>query len=265
MPAAEILGLVEGLRARFGLERSFKISAGALIDDRYLVSLHRTAFGPEPAARLKAMAIELGMPARRVEAIDAALDGADIVHLGYEGGGADEIFKVYFEYAGRARRAMAAANPEPTLVHLAFKWSRRAGGEGALTRYTWTPCPSFAAIEARLDPLVPEIGAPNARACALALLERVRRDVGAGDIFVMEVEEPGNPRKSVDINVYNAELRLDAIAGLLAEAGRRFDLGAADIGKVIDGRGDRMLGHLSAGIGRGGEEFITIYFGVESH
>jgi hypothetical protein len=28
---------------------------------------------------------------------------------------------------------------------------------------------------------------------------------------------------------------------------------------------DLALGHLSAGIGRDGEEFVTIYYGVEAH
>ncbi len=34
----------------------------------------------------------------------------------------------------------------------------------------------------------------------------------------MEVEEPGNPRRSCDLNVYDAEMRLHQVVDLIQEA-----------------------------------------------
>ncbi len=265
MPVGDLIKLVETLRAPYGLERSVKIAPGALFDDRCLVSVHRSALGQAPADRLAAMARALGIPARFADSLPEALEGADVVHFGHEGGPGLEVRKIYFEYASRARRAMAAASEGPVLVHLAYKWAPERPDGAAVTRYSWTPCRTRAEAEGKLRALMPAREAPRALRCALSLLSRLAGLAESGQLLMMEVEEPGNPRRSCDLNVYDAELRLSHIADLIDAAVTDFAVPRSRGLAAFGSARDSALGHLSAGVGRGGEEFVTIYYGIEAH
>jgi hypothetical protein len=264
MPADDLIKLVEELRAPYGLERSVKIAPGMLFDDRCLITIHRAALGKLPAERLAEMGRELDIPASFADRLPVALEGAEIVHFGHEGGPGFEVRKIYFEYVAQARRAMAMMG-DPVLVHLAYKWAPRRPDSAAVTRYTWVPCRTRLEAEAKLRALLPESGAPRALRCALSLVSRVAALADSGELRMMEVEEPGNPRRSLDLNVYDAELRLDQIAGLIEAAMRDFAVPQSRALAVFGRAWDLALGHLSAGIGRDGEEFVTIYYGIEAH
>ena len=263
MPAAELIKLVEGLRAPYGLERSVKIAPGVLLDDRCLITIHRAALGKLPADKLAEMGRELDIPASFADRLAVALEGADIVHFGHEGGPGFEVRKIYFEYASQARRAMASG--APVLVHLAYKWVPRRSDGAAVTRYLWAPCRTRLDIEAKLRALLPASGQQRALRCALSLLSRVAALADSGELRMMEVEEPGNPRRSLDLNVYDAELRLGQIADLIETTMRDFAVPQSRALTVFGPAGELALGHLSAGIGRDGEEFVTIYYGIEAH
>ncbi len=264
MPADDIIRLVQSLGARHGFEKSVKIVRGALFDDRCLLSVHHSALGDAPASRLDAIARELGMPPELTETLPAALLAADIVHFGFEGGLKSETYKIYLEYASRTREAMQAAVPFPTLVHLAYKWNPRDRDARSIARYTWLPCSSLGEIGTKIDAVASPSAAPVALRLALGLLDKVGTSTPADRLFLMEVEEDGNPRRSFDLNVYNARLRVGDIAGLLAEAIRDFDALARGGGSIFDQQAGSALGHISAGVGRDGEEFATIYYGVEA-
>jgi tryptophan 7-halogenase len=211
------------------------------------------------------MGHELHMPASFADALPASLEGADIVHFGYEGGPGYEVYKIYLEYASQVRRAMAVMSRNAVLVHLAYKWAPQRPDSGAVTRYTWVPCRTRVEIESKLRALVPANEAPGALRCALRLLARVAAFADTGQLFLMEVEEPGNPRRSCDLNVYDAELRLSQIADLVEAALVDFAVPQPQARAALDRSRDPALGHLSAGVGRGGQEFVTIYYGVEAH
>jgi hypothetical protein len=265
MPALDLIRLVEQLGAPYGLERSVKIIPGSLYDDRCLISVGRAALGEAPVERLLQMGNELQMPASFAEALPAALQRADIVHFGYEAAAGQEVYKIYFEYASDVRAAIAANGQGPVLVHLAYKWVPLRPDSGALTRYSWLRCGTRAELEARLRGLVPEEHAPRAHRCALGLVSRTAALADSGELMLMEVEEPGNPRRSCDLNVYDAGLQLRDIADLLDETLRDFEVPAAQARSTF-GRSERTaLGHLSAGMARDGSEFVTVYFGVEGH
>ncbi len=266
MAAADLIKLVEGLGAPYGLERSVKILHGVLADDRCLISVHRDALGKNPADRLLEIGRELQIPPMFARALPGSLQRADIVHFGYEAGeGGQDVYKIYCEYASDVRRAMVARVRTPILVHLAYKWTALRPDGGAVTRYSWVPCKDRVELQRRLDDLIPEGETPAARRFVLALLSRIDAFANSGDLLLMEVEEPGNPRRSCDLNVYDAGLRVSAIADLLAALVRDFNIPGTKAQAVFGRAADSALGHLSAGLGRDGREFVTIYFGVEAH
>jgi tryptophan halogenase len=264
MNAADLIDLVRRLQAPYGLERSLKIVPGALLEDRFLVSLHRSAFGDAAADMLLQMARALDVPPDFTGSIAAALTDADIVHFGYEGG-EQATYKIYLEYASRVRRAQAQNAGEPVLVHLAYKWMPGVPGQRTVTHYTWLPCRSRPAIAERMAVLVPPGEAPRALRCGLDLLSRAAERTEPRNLFLMEVEEPGNPRRSYDINVYQAELHLRDIADLVGSVTTDFAVPQPRVRALLERSGALVLGHLSGGRGRDGGEFVTVYYGVEAH
>jgi tryptophan halogenase len=265
MPADDVIRLVAALDAPYGLERSVKITQGSLAADRCLLSVGRDALGRDPAARIAEIGRSLGLPPHFAAEVPTALAGADVVHFGYEGAAGRDIHKIYFEYATQVRRAMASPARAPVLVHLAYKWTPGKADKGAVTRYIWAPYRTRGELEQKLQALVPAREAPRANRCALALVARLAALAESGEALLMEVEEPGNPRRSCDLNVYDAELRMKDVADLIDAATADFAIPKARAEAVFEGAGPRMLGHLSAGLGRDGGEFVTIYFGVEAH
>jgi hypothetical protein len=265
MPAADLVRLVETLGAPYGLERSVKITPGALADDRCLISVGRGAFGKNPAERVIEMGQAFHLPSHFAGELPAALARADVIHFGYEATAGEEIYKIYCEYASQVREAMARHGNEPVLVYVAYKWAFADPASRAVTRYTWLPCRTRSALEARFQDLVPALEAPNARRCMFDFVARIAAFADSGELLLMEVEEPGNPRRSCDLNVYDAGLRINDVADLLDAALRDFAVPKIPAQSVFQSAGDRALGHLSAGVGRNGREFVTVYFGVEPH
>jgi tryptophan halogenase len=263
MPAADLIRLVERLNAPYGLERSMKIMPGVLADDRCLLSIGRASLGSAPAERLLRIGDQLQIPPGFAEVLPAALERADIVHFGYEAVAGHEVYKIYCEYASDVRAALAADRRARPLVHLAYKWASRHPESGAVTRYSRVPCDTRVELEAILRSLLPVPHAERSLRCILGLVARIGAVVDSGEFLVMEVEESGNPRRSCDLNVYDAGLRLGDITDLLEVALR--DFGVAPARSVFGRAEDKALGHLSGGVGRSGQEFLTVYFGVEGH
>ncbi|MDR3374081.1 MAG: hypothetical protein P4L98_10170 [Ancalomicrobiaceae bacterium] len=261
MSCAELIQRVEAVRAPFGQERSIKFESGRLLDERILLSLHRSAFGPEPLAGVIALACDLGAPAAVVGAVASALPGADIVHFGYEGGQDVDVCKVYFEYAKTADAALRARQADRVLVHRAFKWDRRDPQRVAVTDYFCRPAATRSDVVGMVDAVAE---APVLHRLLSQTMARATSRLPSFAPMVLEVEEPGNPRKSLDINIYPAELRLADIADLIADVVSGLSVPPDRWAATLADHAGKTLGHVSAGRGRGGEAFATVYFGIEA-
>jgi hypothetical protein len=265
MAAADLIHLVEDFGAPFGLERSIKIKPGRLDRERYLLSVGRSAFGEPPQRKLLKVARALRLPEFFVDELTTSVDEADVIHFGYEADGGRDIYKIYCEYASDVRRAMADGQGIPTLVHLALKWSADNPESRAVTRYSWIPCKTANDLESRLRLLVPLDRAPSAHRCVFELLSRASAVADPKEFLLMEVEEAGNPRRSCDLNVYDAEMHVGQVIDLVEAAAAGLAVPKSEVRSAFEPVSDKMLGHLSAGVGRNGEEFVTVYFGVEAH
>lgn len=270
MAATDLIRLVESFGQPFGLERSIKLSRGSLDSERYLLSVGRAAFGEPPHDKLLEAARKLRIPEPFAEELKTSVREADVIHFGYEGASGRSIYKIYCEYASGAHRAMASAhvagaNPGPTLVHLAYKWSPHDPDSRAVTRYVLVPCRTGGELKDRLRILVPRDRAPNAHQCVFSLLSRVFAVSDPTEVMLMEVEEPGNPRRSCDLNVYDAQVRLHRVVDLIQAVAAGLSVPKQDVQVALESVANKMLGHISAGVGRRGEEFLTVYFGVEAH
>ncbi len=81
-----------------------------------------------------------------------------------------------------------------------------------------------------------------------------------GELLYFEATEEGNPRKSFDVNVYRANLKVAEVYPLLVRIARHYAVDSQAVEEVYEGIRDQVLGHLSGGVDREGRDFLTIYF-----
>jgi hypothetical protein len=80
----------------------------------------------------------------------------------------------------------------------------------------------------------------------------------------VEAAEEGNPRRSFDLNFYKARLRLDHLMPALRALCGRYGAGREAIERIAAQAGKRPFGHLSGGLGRDGQDFLTVYYELEA-
>jgi len=251
-PSAE--GLLEAVRALNGpmlKERSAKLIGGTLRQGRFLASIPKSALYPGPDRRLKRICGDLGAPSEGYGVLAPHLRAANNVHFGFEPEPGGDLFKCYLEFS-------PSDAPQAGLVFLALKWAREGtGSRFAVTRYWSRYALSHADKRDLAGAIVPS---GPARDAALNLLD-LARDVD-GAVTFLEVEEPGNARRSIDINLADSGVLLNDLCGQLAPV---FDKeGAGDLlDDLLSREGGAKVGHFAAGTARDGAVFITLYFGAK--
>ncbi len=255
--AALLLDFVHGLNAGYGMERSCKLSAGDICCDRFLLSVGGDALGDTAADFIQGLCAALDFP----KALRADLlhwqGAAHILHLGYEGGAASPLVKLYLEFPPSPPSAGVAL-----AVHRAYKWRPRDPQRHALAHYRYRPDMGAAGREALLDRCFRQDR--EGRAIAAALLERALARLDERELFILEVSEDGQPRHSFDVKLYDAEWRAGDIQDSLARMAAHCGLDDAGAGALIERLGDEIVGHVSAGTGRDGAAFFTVYYGIRA-
>ena len=199
--------LVAALGGRPQYERSFRLADGNVQVNRFLLSLDVAQIAGDRRARVLEVGDALAMPPHLREAASAAFTTAHSVHFGFEGAPDGFVGKLYFErLITDADAQMCAAASQPVLLHEAYKWS--FDGKLAVTsRYWWFPNVTAADIERRLAGIYQGEDAA-AQDMAQAMLQLGLARMPAEELQYLEVEEAGNPRRSFDINLYNAGLQV---------------------------------------------------------
>jgi len=261
-PAARpLLAQVRALGTSFGFEKSFKMSPASLLDERVILGV-RTALAA-PAALLE-VCRGLGMPEAQLAQFAAQLAESNTVGFGFERGARGASFKVYLEFWDRLRRRIEREprNVEPALLFLGFKWDAGGSGPAIVARYTCHPRLSVKGIARRLAGLSGNDSASLAAAQRILQLAAAR--LAGGDSFVyVEAEEEGNPRRSFDLNFYKVGLCVADLRAPLRSLQEAYGIPHADFETLLDRCAARPFGHLSGGLGRAREDFLTVYYELE--
>lgn len=256
-PAARASLLLAWLLAQplDGYEKSFKMSEGSLLEKRFLAGLLAADL---PSAQLGALCRRLEMPADLLASMVDQYAGADVVHFGYEEGPGSAIFKVYLEYAA-GLDAARAAGIESFLLHRAFKWDALDPRRRAVASYRCFPGLSHEQVLARIAALYPErIDHP-----VLELVRTLTRQTTTHKTappMYLEVRETDNSRASFDLNFHAAQLKLTAIESQAFELARRHSIPTSRFQSLWPDVAARTLCHISGGLSRDGQDFLTIYY-----
>ncbi len=258
-----LLNLVAGLNAGYDFEPSFKMSPGKLTADRFLLVVDTRAI-QEPHEKVLAICDRLAMPVAFRDELTKNLPLANPVDFGFEAEGGNFLYKVYLDFLPQLKKenGVVIPPPRPQVLLLGFKWHPEDPGKKALTKYTWFPSLSF---ETMLKKISEIFGHENERYVEVAgeVLEMISRRTGPDRVYYLKVTEEEGSRRSFDINAYSANLSLKELYPLLEKFCRHFSIPPDRFEERFRRMEGKTFGHFSGGLHRSGEEFLTVYFGLE--
>ncbi|HSW25434.1 MAG TPA: hypothetical protein VLJ62_21925 [Burkholderiaceae bacterium] len=257
--ASALLDGVAELGAPWQYERSFRMATGSLLGNRFLMTVARRDLGPEALPKVLALCTRLGMPQAAAQAAAHEWEQAAGVHFGFEGSPGGAVCKLYLEQVhsqDAARRAFEMT--EPLQQHVAWKW-RAGDAQAVVTRYLWRPLLSAEQIAQRLATVYEGAADPLGLAAAREALETASARNPSAVLQYLEVQEEGSPRRSFDLNLYDAGLRVQDIRAVLSRLRERHGIRPGQFQALYDQVKGQPLGHVAGGVHRDGQDFFTVY------
>lgn len=257
--------LINNLDLPYGYERSFKMYGKTLLGNRFLLTLDKNSLRQLPPERILELCGQINMPQNLLADFSENLSRASCVHFGFEENKASCIYKAYLEFSATRESDVnnrASGGSAPFLLYLGFKWDSSDNSKHTVSRYNRYP---FITVENILERVSSIYGGAR---CPYEMVKDITDIASArishDDIFYLEVTEDNNPRRSFDINIYNANLLIGELYPFLARIGQYYAISFGEFHGLYEGIKDRIFGHVSGGIDREGKDFLTIYHGMQT-
>jgi tryptophan halogenase len=255
-----------------GIERSCKFSRGSLHNERLLLgqSIDRLRQTPMFDAHLA-----LGLPPTARTAYEHDRQAANFMYLGFDGGDQQLSYRIYLEFpVNMAQRAnVPTGQINKALLARGYKWDALGSDvqHHDVTDYWWEPRLTVDQIRHRLDaiwsqqaPQPADEGSDAAldasRAVTRQAIELARQRSNALNWMYLEATEPNSTRHSFDLNLYEAELTLAELQEGLRTLAEALQIPSQDVDAFFQKESASSLGHLSGGLGRNGQPFLTVYY-----
>lgn len=240
-----------------GIERSIKFGPGLFLSERFLVGIAPAYWSP---TLLSSLTTALQMPAAMLSQFGAALAQANFLGLGFEQGEHDCSYKAYIEYPLLVRASGSSDHVVPVLQYQGFKWHPEHPDKFVVADYLWYPRLSCAGIALQFGQHLAQLTTPMIATLLHQVLNEAALQQDAADLIYLEVAEPGSTRQSVDLNIYSAGLLVAQFIPQLYAIAAQFGLEPQVVSSGLESAGPQMLGHVSAGCDRHGQDFLTVYF-----
>lgn len=234
-----------------GYERSFKLQPGRVLTERFLLGIRLDRLTP---AQLNEIIDRMGLPAAWRPAFLAGLADTRFLHFGHEAAPDGTVRKLYQEHAQEGEQ-----NPG-TLLYTGYKWEPAQPERRALSQYRAQRGLDIEEMVKRLNDLLP--GQRALAAAGAGMLRQAAARCEPRALLYLDVGEEGNSRHSCDINLYAADLTLAEVEPALHDAASGLGISRQQLDAAIAQRQEAQLGHISAGIGRDGAPFMTVYYSL---
>lgn len=256
-PGERLIACLKAMGVRYGREDSFKLCHRRVLGGRVLLGI--SAADLEVADAL-ALASTVDMPDVCLQVLLSHTAEANAVFFGFEDLGTSWVCKVYLEFWDKVRRETRRTGSQaPQLLHLGVKWDTALPGRHQVARYDCHPLLGVRAILRRIVMCYGEDGASALCALAQAIVRAAAQRNRDASWLYLEVSEQGNPRASFDINLYKSGMLVADIGQQLRQAGAFLALPPERIEEQLFRLGACPLGHLSSGMDRHGQPFLTVY------
>ena len=128
------------------------------------------------------------------------------------------------------------------------------------SRYMWYPILTLAEILHRLSDVYEDHDDRTSFEIAREIIEVAGSRGIDNSLVYLEVFEENSLRRSFDINVYRANLRLRDIYSSLVRCWQHYSPPAQQFDRLYELVADKYFGHLSGGVNREGKDFLTFYY-----
>ncbi|NEU80302.1 hypothetical protein [Nostoc sp. UIC 10630] len=257
--AQKLLELITNLKVPYGYEQSLRICQQTLLADRFLLSISKRSLGDNPHGRLLDLCSDLAMPEEFLASSKQHLDLTKFVHFGFEENHNKSLYKVYLELDNHED----TNNRDRMLLHLSFKWNPLKKSDKIITKYYRYPALSVQDIVNKLSQIYPDNAHSESLAISNIILEIAANRSGDNGLSYLEIIEENNSRKSYDLNIYPAKLRVREIQQILVRMFRYYSISENLFLPHYTQIKDKFLGHIAGGIHRDGQNFFNIYYGLE--
>lgn len=253
--------LVEKLNLKCGHEKSFKLSDRQLLPNRYLLGINKVDLDQE---KLEVICRQMNMPGNFLREFQDHLVDANLILLGFEENRKNCIFKIYLEFWDKFLEDMRQRTDKtvPGLLFLGFKWNALDNAQAAITCYTCYPRLSAEGILKRVSDLYHSHEDRKSFEIAKKIICLAASRTDPTSFRYLEAGEENNPRKSFDINFYSANLKIRNLSPILSELGRHYSIPDQEFNRLYSRVNTEIFGHLSGGIDRDGQDFLTVYYEV---
>ena len=172
--------------------------------------------------------------------------------------------KVYLEFKNRYRQALSAGDTEQAVkpLYLGYKWDPFSEERKAVTEYRPLPCSSSDGIGDILGGFFKGQKRSRALKYSRSVLKLALKKTAPEDILLLEVTESA-ARRSFDLNVYNAYLKISDLDRLFKSLCRTYSVPAEEFQGLYRRIKGQTLCHIAGGADREGREFLTFYYGTE--
>jgi hypothetical protein len=259
--AGRLFRLVGELGLRGGFEHSFKFLKGIFLADRFLYGVKRPERSGKHDGDIMSICQSIDMPQDFQKMFQAELQAAHFVLFGFEKNERSRVYKAYLEFTGRLAEAIKQdPRPENALIYTGFKWDVSDNSRKVLAKYFAYPLFRAEDMASRLSKSFYGGTRNDPYLIVDDILDLAGSRTRPGELLYFEASEAGNPRRSFDINVYLANLRMAEIYPLLLRTARHYSIDLEGFDEVYEGVKEQKLGHLSGGTDREGRDFLTVYF-----
>ena len=252
--------IIESLGIPCGYERSFKLSFQSILSNRYILGI---STGDITRKQLIEACSQLNMPPSLLEQLIEGLPDANTIIFGFEDSEQKgSIYKVYLEYWDKLKKKFSKGliPQKPHLLGKGFKWQIDNPNNHLVTLYNCLPGVEITEIKQRIEAIyhaIPDSKGRNSVAEIIALAQARHPDKR---YLFIEVNEPGNPRKSFDLNLYPAGLRVWQIEEQIRNVALALEVSTNKIDRLMPVIRNKFFGHIGGGISRTGNEYFTVYY-----
>lgn len=235
------------------------MSKGRLLANRYLLGI---SLKDTTSQVLFEIFHKLKMPESLFAKFQQNLPEANLVFLGFEDDEADGSYRVYLEYWDKICAEINAAPQatHPRLMFLGYKWNTEHPERQAISRYICHPLLRTSEIIERITCLYAQAKEEQALGYACDVIQQAAVRCPDRSFIYLEVSEGENPRFSFDLNVYKSSLRLRDIDSTLGDLQQHYQICQEEFLHLKQRVSPKLLGHISGGTNREGEDFLTLYY-----
>lgn len=263
--AIRLMRLIDGLNTDYAYERSYKLARKSILQNRFLFGINKNSIKNDPEHTIISLCQQMDMPLHFLSQCREMLNLAKCVHFGFEENKNGCMYKVYLEFDIDLKFGPIGTQvmTDPFLLHLGFKWSSDDNTNCALSRYTCYPFLSHGSIIERIGKIYCEDHHEKALQFTTKIMNAAVSRMPEHKFLYIEVVEDNNPRTSFDIKLYEANLLMREITPLMDDILSFYEIPSDQFTAINNRVRDKTFGHLSGGIDRAGQDFLTLYYGVQ--